>query len=91
VYQESWARQDTTESGYEADDSANDESDPAAAGRQSSACVYTVTFPDSFHFFVDCFLDLLSNGKDEEGFLYTAGRSTQILASSILVISRSLY
>jgi hypothetical protein len=77
AYQEGWSRQDCTESGYEADDSAMDELDPVAAAKKQPATAYRITFPDSFHFFMDCFLELLTKGGGEgdegESFLYTAG------------------
>ena len=78
AYQEGWSRQDCSESGYEADDSANDETSDLLADkkrRKLPASVYRITFPDSFHFFVDCFLELLARDGQEEGFLYTAGKS----------------
>jgi hypothetical protein len=59
-----------------------DEADPvtAAAAKKQPASAYRITFPDSFHFFMDCFLELLTagGGEEDEGesFLYTAGRFT---------------
>jgi hypothetical protein len=80
AYQEGWSRQDCAESGYEADDSANEDTEQTdKARRKPSSSVYRITFPDSFHFFMDCFLDLMERNRDDESFLYTAGKSTKLL------------
>jgi hypothetical protein len=38
--------------------------------------VYRITFSDSFHFFIDGFLELMDRNRNDESFLYTAGKST---------------
>jgi hypothetical protein len=73
AYQEGWSRQDCAESGYEADDSANDDTEQTT---KTSVSVYRITFSDSFHFFIDGFLELMDRNRNDESFLYTAGKST---------------
>ena len=62
---------DCEESGYEADDSES--SDPARNGKLASkGRSYIVTFKSSFHFFVECFLQVLDLYRDDQEFIYTA-------------------
>lgn len=59
---------DCEESGYEADDS---ESTELSGGSTRRAAAYRVTFPSSFHFFIDCFLQLFEMYAGEPEFIYT--------------------